>query len=182
MTLKEKFIAEALSRRNSFFNPGVEAQCANFVRDVAKEVGLSFSVTKTPFDGFLPTGEGYANSLAGPEIGNIVTVPSSGDLVFFQNTYGDWPKGTITHVGIVVENGYMVDRSTMDAPVRRRSIETFGANKIWGFVRPHQFVDVNEDKQKIKLFFNKNGFKVVVPQDLKKGEYQVDFLSAEIDI
>lgn len=38
------------------------------------------------------------------------------------------------------------------------------------------------ETKKIKLFFNKNGFKVVVPFTLEKGEYDVEFLTGELTI
>lgn len=35
-----------------------------------------------------------------------------GDLVFFQNTYGNWEPGTITHVGIYIGDGKMINASS----------------------------------------------------------------------
>lgn len=31
-----------------------------------------------------------------------------GDLIFFKNTYGDYPEGTITHVGIFAGDGQLL--------------------------------------------------------------------------
>jgi hypothetical protein len=60
----------------------------------------------------------------------------------FANTY-DGPgrspilgRGKITHVGIYVGNGEMVDRSTMSAPVRQRPISTF---KFHSALRPSAY-------------------------------------------
>ena len=48
-----------------------------------------------------------------------------GDIVMWANTYGDWPEGSITHVGIYVGDGQIVDRPTAAAPVKRRPVTTF---------------------------------------------------------
>ena len=109
------------------FNPGETAQCAYFVRAVLAESGLNVGVTDQPHDGYA-TSEGYANSFFGPDIGTLIYSADElkpGDLVAFSNTYGDWPQGTITHVGIYVGDSMMIDRPTASKPVQNRSISSF---------------------------------------------------------
>lgn len=175
MGLRENFLAEARSWVSRNFKPGEVAQCANFIRHLEPLL----PETHKPYDKVYPLSPGYANSLCGPEIGEKVRDPQPGDLVFFTNTYGTFGANTITHVGLMVNANEMIDRSTADAPVRQRGINTFGASLLWGFVRPKLW-ESGEAPKKLKLFANKNGFKVVVPHDLKAGEYNVEFFSAEI--
>lgn len=122
-----EIVAIANSWVDKEFNPGESAQCAYFVRHVLSEAGVNPGVTSNPIDGY-ETSEGYANSFFGDDIGTLIMEGSQlkpGDLVAFSNTYGDWPAGTITHVGIYVGNGEMVDRPTASKPVQKRSISTF---------------------------------------------------------
>lgn len=128
---RQEIVNEALSRVGKEFNPGVSAQCAYFVRDVLKDVGVNIPVARHPFDKAVnfngPYG-GRAQSFFSEEIGTMIHDPNQlqpGDLVAFQNTYGNFPTGSITHVGIVVRPGQMVDRSTRSEPVKSRPINTF---------------------------------------------------------
>jgi len=63
----------------------------------------------------LPTNENFADGLAGDAIGAKIAPAQmmSGDLLFFRDTYrGDFPAGSITHVGICVgPGGLMADSS-----------------------------------------------------------------------
>ncbi|MDJ1169675.1 glycosyl hydrolase 108 family protein [Roseofilum sp. BLCC_M154] len=122
-----KIVATAQNWVGKDYNPGTTAQCAYFVRSVLEEAGLSVGVTASPYDGYT-TSEGYANSFFGDDIGTLIMDESQlkpGDLIAFSNTYGDWPAGTITHVGIYVGNGMMIDRPTASKPVQQRSISKF---------------------------------------------------------
>lgn len=110
------------------FKPGQTEQCCYFVRYCLIEADLKIGVTAKPSDG-LSTGEGYANSLAGDDIGLKIEKISSlmpGDLVFFKNTYGNWPDGTITHIGIYVGNGNFVHRPTAARPVEKADLNSYG--------------------------------------------------------
>lgn len=127
------------------FNPGVSAQCAFFVRAVLKQAGVRVGVSQKALDGDirgdggLSEGAGMARSFFGSDIGQIITNPKDlkpGDLVAFADTYGNWPKGSITHVGIYVGNGRMVDRPTAARPVQKRSLSTF---KFVAGVRPYAY-------------------------------------------
>lgn len=126
MTVIDDILRIAGSWVGRMFNPGVPAQCAYFVRAVFLEAGVTLPVTEHPSDG-LPTGEGYADSFAGNDVGVRIDRENlkPGDLVMFWSTYGNFPPQTITHVGIYVGNGEMIDRPTASAPVQRRSIDIF---------------------------------------------------------
>ncbi|MDJ1168937.1 glycosyl hydrolase 108 family protein [Roseofilum sp. BLCC_M154] len=122
-----KIVAIAEQWVGKEFNPGATAQCMYFVRHVLSEAGLEPGVTANPIDGYT-TSEGYANSLAGADVGQLIESKDElrpGDLVMFSNTYGDWPDGTITHVAIYIGNGLMIDRPTASEPVQKRSISKF---------------------------------------------------------
>ncbi|NET37653.1 MAG: hypothetical protein F6K19_37480 [Cyanothece sp. SIO1E1] len=110
------------------FQPGVQAQCMVFVRQVLTEVGVETAVTKDPIDGITePMNPAMANSI-GTDQGEFIKRKQQlepGDIVFFGGTYGGYAQDDITHVGIYVGNGEMVDRPTASAPVKRRSIDTF---------------------------------------------------------
>jgi NlpC/P60 family len=125
-------ISEVLKVAESYvglnFNSDVSAQCAVFVRHCFSKAGIPLGVTKNPVDNYLPTYESLANSLAGSDIGTVnkdKSLVKAGDMVFWANTYGSFPLGTITHTGISVGNGLIIDRSTSGAPVKKRSIDTF---------------------------------------------------------
>jgi hypothetical protein len=64
----------------------------------------------------------------------------AGDIILWSKTYGDYGNDA-THVGIATGNGMMIDRSTSSAPVRERSIDTFGS--FLGAVRPDQYASQN---------------------------------------
>ena len=117
------------------FKPGETERCADFVRFVLRDAGVKVGVTQHPVDvGLQPSnGEMMARSFFGDDIGTILKDPllfQPGDLVGFTNTYGSFPPGAITHVGIYVGNGMMVDRSTASQPVRSRSIHSFPNSQV----------------------------------------------------
>lgn len=119
------------------FKPGVQAQCAVFVRHVLSKAGIEVGVTTKPIDGW-STGAAMANSFFGEDIGTIIRDKNQlrpGDLVAWGGTYGGYSKDTITHVGIYVGDGMIVDRGTMEGSVTLRSIDTF--KHFVAGVRPH---------------------------------------------
>jgi probable lipoprotein NlpC len=66
-----------------------------------------------------------ANSLAGPDMGMPIWRRESlqrGDIVFLYNTYGNFPEGTITHVGIYAGEGAYIHRPTSDRPVTHSAL------------------------------------------------------------
>ncbi|MDJ0592761.1 MAG: NlpC/P60 family protein [Pleurocapsa sp. MO_226.B13] len=137
----------ALSWQGKHFREGVYAMCAGFVRQVLKDSGIDLGVTKNPYDaGKQPhNGELMARSFFGSDIGTVFKDKSQakpGDIIGFFDTYQYGQKpGAITHVGIYQGNNMMVDRSTSSAPVRHRSIDTFGKGN-YIFVRPHAYQDL----------------------------------------
>lgn len=127
-----KLASVALAWKGKNFNPGQTEQCANFVRAMLKEAGFEIGVTTNPSDGYLPTGVSYANGFAGDDVGKYIKYPADllpGDIVLFKNTYGEYPDGTITHVGIYTGNGYFVHRPTAAKPVILQELEAYGCWK-----------------------------------------------------
>ncbi|EKQ70313.1 cell wall-associated hydrolase, invasion-associated protein [Leptolyngbyaceae cyanobacterium JSC-12] len=119
-TASERIVEIAKSWEGKEFKPGHSAQCAFFVRHVLEQAGVNVGVSKQTIDGFTAE-KGHANSFFGPDIGLLIKDPNKlkpGDLVAWVNTYGDYPKGTITHVGIAIGNGKVIDRPTGSIPVR----------------------------------------------------------------
>lgn len=109
------------------FKQGVPEQCMAFTRQVLAEAKhpVQDKVTKDAVDG-LSTSFYLASSLAGRDLGQIVDkveqlVP--GSVIFFEDTYGNYPPHTITHVGIYVGAGQMVHRPTMSRPVELVSVQ-----------------------------------------------------------
>ena len=146
----------ALSWQGKHFKKGVYAMCAGFVRQVLKNSGVDIGVTKNPYDaGKQPNnGELMARSFFGSDIGTVFkdkNLAKPGDIIGFFDTYqyGQEP-GAITHVGVYQGDDMMVDRSTSSAPVRHRSIDTFGEGN-YVFVRPHQYNSkVNNERPVLK--------------------------------
>ena len=125
--LSNRLVTQAQSWVGREFKPGQSARCADFVRSVAAEIGVQLPITKDPIDKETPNPE-TANSFFGNDIGQIISDPDQlkpGDLVAFGGTYGGYPASTITHVGIYIGNGQMIDRPTANEPVKQRPISTF---------------------------------------------------------
>lgn len=141
----QKIADAAITWVGKDFNPGVTAQCAFFVRQVFEDAGIDIGVAKgAAFSGGSYASAGFAGSFFSDEIGAKVerNQLQPGDLVAFKDTYGSFPPGTITHVGIYVGNGMMVDRSTSSMPVYHRSIDTFGDKFMFG-VRPYIYAEMS---------------------------------------
>jgi cell wall-associated NlpC family hydrolase len=141
-SIPQRVVDNAIALVGSDYKPGQKARCADFVRYVLKKSGLDVGVTTNPIDAD-KEGDGrspyLAQSFFGADIGQIIWSKDQlkpGDLVAFADTYGNYKKGTITHVGIYIGNGMMVDRSTSSRPIFRRPIATF---KFLAGVRPHAY-------------------------------------------
>lgn len=159
------------------FKPGVPAQCAAFTRSAWKEAGFPLPITSSPSDVYKETGPDMANSFAGNEIGPVVEIRDvrAGDVVMFSNTYGDYPEGTITHVGTCVGSNMMVDRPTSSHPVMKRSIFTFGREKIKQIRRP--WVLIENPKTNIKVAFigdNKEESPIVCRAEIENDRLRAD--------
>lgn len=134
----QKLLSVAVSWIDKEFNPGQTEQCCKFVRHCLDEAGIKVGVTTNPSDGFLPTGEGYANSFAGDDIGQKIQNVNDliqGDIILFRNTYGNWKEGTITHIGIWIGNDNFVHRPTASKPVVMDSLKNYGhfaeGRRLW---------------------------------------------------
>ena len=124
----EKIVATARSWVGKEFNPGVFAQCANFVRAIFKQSGMGLEETLSRSVDGQDYGVQEAGSLLKSSIGQVIKDKSkimAGDIITWSKTYGDFGND-VTHVGIATGNGMMIDRSTSSAPVRERPIDTFG--------------------------------------------------------
>ena len=123
--LRQSIALEALSRvRNGEnFRPGVSAQCMFWVRSVLESQGIKLPVSQHPFDEGVRgnvAAPGMAQSLSGSDIGtqiHRIQDLKPGDLVFYLNTYGNDPPGSITHVGIYVLDRKIVHRPTASGRV-----------------------------------------------------------------
>ncbi len=138
-----KVIAAAKAWVGKDFKPGVTARCADWVREVLKEAGVEVGVARGS------AGPLMADSFHGAELGELILDPGQlqpGDIVMFADTYngpGRSPipgRGQITHVGIYVGGGEIIDRSTMSAPVRQRALTTF---KFHSALRPSAYAEQN---------------------------------------
>ena len=122
-------VSRAKSWVGRHFQPGQKEMCANFVRHVFSEAGIPLGEARKPSDAGLlphgaPLGPGYANSLAGSEIGEKVPAGGHqpGDIIMFMNTYGNYKEGVITHVGIITGKNEFVHRPTMSKPVSKDAL------------------------------------------------------------
>ena len=110
----QKVVSIAESRIGTSFHPGESEQCAYFAGDVYREAGYNLSVN------------GLAESFQniGPAVAYDDLQP--GDAVLFSNTYGNFPSGTITHVGIYTGNGKFVHRPTKGGEVVESDLASYG--------------------------------------------------------
>lgn len=128
---KDRVLDFALSWVGREYRHGEVGMCANFVRYVFAgaqvDVGVAAEPTDKKFMPIMALSSAFANSFAGDEIGERIARKDvrAGDIVMFRNTYGDFPPGVITHVGIALNGVEMVDRGTSEGPVKRRGIDTF---------------------------------------------------------
>ena len=125
------------------YKPSQKERCADFVRFVLRQLNVRVGITRKPWDAGKQNHNGslMARSFFGNDIGIILTNPNQfqkGDLIGFTNTYGNFRRGAITHVGIYIGNGKIVDRSTMSAPVKIRTLSSFRNSQIIG-VRPYAY-------------------------------------------
>lgn len=174
------------------FNPGVGAQCAQFVRRCFLSAGIDLPNASHPTDGHLipdePLGPAYANSFAGDEVGRKVAFGDlrPGDVVMFRNTYGNWPTGVITHVGIYVGDGQMVHRPTSSRPVERANITAgFWRDLFQEARRPKQFAAGETPKNPkvlVKVFAHEGGHRLVLGTDLKAGTYDVVATTQQFEV
>lgn len=117
-------------------------QCANFVRKVFTDSGFHLPSAANPTDAALVRKQGYgfapelADSFAGDEIGPKVDYHQAqpGDIIMFKGTDSSYTYGTITHVGLCIGNGMMIDRGTHG--MHEQPLTGYGANNIVEVRRP----------------------------------------------
>lgn len=136
----ERVVEVAKTWVNREFRPGQGEQCANFVRHVFEQANVFVGEAAHPTDEHLlrpqdgGLGRGFADSFSGDDVGAKISKENlaAGDLVLLRNTYGDFNKGVITHVGIFVGNGQVVHRPTRDLPVQRDPLSHWGGLFVEG--------------------------------------------------
>ncbi len=145
--LRATLVARARSWVGHDFRGDEKEQCANFVRRLLAESGLTVGVAKAPFDCHLTAdleqGPSFANSFFSSNHGVLLGYGDlrPGDLVAFRDTYeGDFPKGCITHVGVWIGEGKMVDRSTAGEPVRELELDQWWKERFVVGLRPAALV------------------------------------------
>ncbi len=157
MSKADKVVAIAESWVGCAFRPGMSAQCANFVRAVYAEAGVELNAASAPDDikylgkGY-PQGPTYANSFAGDDVGVKISRLADvkpGDIVMFRNTYGEYPDGTITHVGIALNSSFMIHRPTSSRPVE---IAELSGNWRILFSQARRVLKAEDTRRKLKLF------------------------------
>lgn len=140
--LRKKLLDSA--NRNIKIYKNIDVQCANSIRDVFREANIAIGVTRNPWDAHLVSGinPALASSFFGDDIGTRIERVEDlkpGDLIAFRNTYGNWPKGTITHVAIFagLQDGipYMYDH-TFDTGFIKEPMDRLMEKFIYG-VRPY---------------------------------------------
>lgn len=176
------------------FRPGVGEQCMGFVRAVLEQAGhpLADEVTREPVDG-LSTGPMLASSLAGRDLGYPLVGPDDRDqlqpgaILFWRNTYGQWPVVTITHVGIYVGGGLFVHRPTMSRPVEQASLShgTWSSLLRCALLSP-DLVEAKPatpapaaDTRRVRVWGHPGGHRLRLEVGLPAGDYQIVSVSGE---
>lgn len=142
-TTAQRVVDAALEYKGHSFKPEEFARCADWVRHIFRKLEVPLAVSNNPIDKAVQWNGPHslrAQSFFGTDVGTIIRDKNQlkpGDLIAWANTYGNFNKGAITHVGIYVGNGMIIDRSTRSQPIRKRSIDTF-PHFVAG-VRPHAY-------------------------------------------
>ena len=128
------------AEKNIGLMAGSSERCADALRELFKQTGIGIGVTKEAWDG-LASGGRLASSFFGSDIGEKITNIRDlrpGDLVGFEQTYGNWGKGVQTHVGIYAGDGMMFDHSSSKGLTKRSMQGTFPGKFLYG-VRPDAY-------------------------------------------
>lgn len=125
----EKIHAQAVRWIGSRFDGGGVEDSIRFVRRVLVDAcGSRFETLRTAhaWDAALLLNLSITpppvSALAGDDVGRRLTLEEllPGDLVFLRNTFGAWPRGVLTLVGIAAGGDQYVYRA--DAPVVRKGV------------------------------------------------------------
>ena len=150
VTPRHELLKKTLVTRAKFwlgyeFRGNEKEQCANFVRRLLAESGITVPPAEKPFDchltGELEQGPSFANSFFSAKNGALQGYGDlePGDLVAFRDTYeGDFPKGCITHVGVWIGRESMIDRATAGEPVRELRLDDWWRDRFVVGLRPWQ--------------------------------------------
>lgn len=143
--LRNTLLARARAWVGHDFRGQEKEQCANFIRRLLAESGITVPAAAKPFDyhltGKLEQGPSFANSFFSAHNGALLGYADlrPGDLMAFRDTYeGDFPPGCITHVGIWVADDTMIDRSTAGEPVRELELDEWWKTRFVVGLRPQQ--------------------------------------------
>ena len=137
---RERLLAAADAQLGNL--AGISEQCANAIRDIYEAAGIKVGTSLNPYDQSdergLPQGGSFASSLAGPEVGKRILLSDlkPGDLIAFENTYGNFGKDIQTHVGMYAGDGMMYDHSSSKG-LTKRSVDTFSKDKQMFGIRPY---------------------------------------------
>ena len=143
--LRRTLLTRAKSWVGHNFRGDKTEQCANFIRRLLAETGVTMTVAKRPFDENLTQGleqgPSFANSFFSAKNGTLLGYGDlrPGDLVCFRDTYeGDFPKGCITHVALWIDHDLVIDRSTAGEPIRELKLDDSWKQKFVVGLRPNE--------------------------------------------
>jgi tape measure domain-containing protein len=134
----------AAAERNLGLFAGQTERCADAMRKLFEQTGIGIGVSKKAWDG-LASGARLASSFFGSDIGQRINRKEDlrpGDLVGFEQTYGNFGKGVQTHVGMYAGGGMMYDHSSQKGLVKR-PVDTFAGKFMYG-VRPYALGGASE--------------------------------------
>jgi hypothetical protein len=166
MNLQERIVKEATEWIGEAFNPGVKAQCAEWVSTVLDAAGVK--------------DQGYHHSAWVPDykiMGKRVGLEENrlpGDILIFDNTY---IEASSTHIGIFIGGKKFIHRSTSEAPVKEASLGESYWNTRLAQVRRFE----EEAKKKydtIKIFVNENGKHLI----MNGKEYDIVSFEAHVKV
>jgi hypothetical protein len=110
---------------------GVSAtDCGKFTHDTYKEGGINLGTRMAD--------EQHEFCKTNGSVFKDVSQARPGDMVFFQNTYGSWEPGTITHVGIYAGNGQMLHAGSSSGVSYADLNNDFWKSHFAGFGRPRR--------------------------------------------
>jgi hypothetical protein len=149
-SLLSKVLKDAEKKLKDNYLGATPDNCARFVRHCFADAGYALPETSHPSDleicranGY-PLGTYFANSLAGDEIGRKLPIVEAvpGDILLFTNkgASSSFAAGTITHVGICVGDGLMIDHG--ETGMHRRDYRDWPGEANWAEARRPKLFDI----------------------------------------